>query len=93
MNVRSDNWAWLDDITKRWPVITCIFGLILWLTALQFKQEAMAQAIQEVPTVKAAVDRVEKKVDTLGESFDALSEALGYEIKLKAVKKKEAATP
>lgn len=83
----NNNWAWLDDLTKKWPVILGILGLVLWLTALQFKHEAMASSIQEVPNVKVQLDRVEKKVDTLRESFTALSEALGYEVKLKAVKR------
>lgn len=87
MTQHNDSWEWLDDIIKRWPVITGILGLILWLTALQFKQEALAQSVHDVPGIKTSIQTLEKKIDNLNESFKALTESLGYEIKLKAVKK------
>ena len=83
----NNPWAWLDDVVKRWPIIVCIIALITWLITLQLKQEAMAESINDIPPLKLQIQMLDKKIDVLGEKFDALTEALGYEIKLKAIKK------
>lgn len=76
----NDNFAWVDDLARRWPVIMVVFGLVAWMTAMQWKQEAMAADIRNVPDLTA-------KVDDINNKLDALLQGLGYEVRLSAIKK------
>lgn len=78
---RRDNFGWVDDLVNRWPVITTVVGLIVWLTVMQANQAAMATEMKGIPALNMTVQDLSNKVE-------ALTEALGYEVKYKAVKKK-----
>ena len=79
----KDHFAWLDDLVKRWPIIVLIFGIVGWMTRIQWQQDAMANDIKGVPQLTESVNEINGKLD-------ALLEGLGYEVRLKAVKKEDA---
>lgn len=79
----QDHFAWLDDLVKRWPIIVLIFGIVGWMTRIQWQQDAMANDIKGVPQLTESVNEINGKLD-------ALLEGLGYEVRLKAVKKEDA---
>lgn len=78
----SDHFAWVDDLVKRWPVITLVAGFIGWMTIMQVRQEAMAREINGVPELKISVGLINKKLD-------AVILALGYKVEYIAVKQEE----
>lgn len=77
---KNSSWSWLDDIIKRWQVIVVIFGIMAWMTRIQWQQDAMAADIKGMPELTESVSEINGKLD-------ALLEGLGYEVRLKAVKK------
>lgn len=81
---KSDHFAWLDDLVKRWPIILLFFSGVGWITRMQFVQTAQAEELHKISKDFPAVAQ---KLDDLDVKFDAMLEALGYEVKLKAVKR------
>lgn len=84
---KSDHFAWLDDLIKRWPILILFISGIGWITRMQFVQAAQAEELQKI-TQK--FPEVVNKLDMVNEKLDAMLEVLGYEVKLKAVKKSDA---
>ena len=84
---KSDHFAWLDDLLKRWPIILILVASVGWVTRMQFTQSAQAEELQKI---SKDFPVMVKKLDDLNVKFDAVLDALGYEVKVRAIKREHA---